>query len=207
MGLEYNLPHMATTLYVDGSNLFGGISELLPAGNYINFRSFLDEIEKDFTIDKVKFYATYMRLETSPITTHQLNAKAQIEFLNSAKACDKVEFIKGYFSGFNKEKGIDMKLGLDLYIDGRDDDYDEAILMSGDADFNYAVDKIKATGKTIHMIAFASRFPFGMVTRAKKKYVYDYNEHFINRIVPSMKRAPYNVEIREIGKAVKIISI
>ena len=100
-----------------------------------------------------------------------------------------------------------MRLGLDMYIDARNGNYDEAILMSGDADFNYAVDKILDHGKKIHMMAFASRYPFGMANRADKKFVYDFESHFTKRIVPSMKRKPINLEIKEISKVIRIIRV
>ena len=73
---------MRRTLYIDGSNLFGGISELLPAGNYIDFPSLLAVLEEDLAIDTVKFYATYMRYEASSPTTHQSLYIKSIENLN-----------------------------------------------------------------------------------------------------------------------------
>lgn len=195
---------MKRSLYIDGSNLFGGMSELLPPGHYIDFASLLTVLERDLPLAAVHFYATYMRTDKLVTPTSRLIAKAQVEFLNSARACPKVTFHKGYFSGSGKEKGIDMQLGLDLYIDGLHGRYDEAILMSGDADFYYAVKRTKELGLPIHMAVFASRYPFGMVTLANKKIVYDYRRYFRNQVLPNIRWRPYGIKIVDITKLVRI---
>lgn len=88
---------MSNTLFIDGSNLYGGMSELLPPDQYIEFSSLLKVIEKDFPVGEVKFYGTYMRIDPSKSVTYRLKVETQKAFFDSAKNCKKVFFSKGTF--------------------------------------------------------------------------------------------------------------
>lgn len=197
---------LKVVLSIDDSNLFGGISELLGPDEYIDFAALLKAVEKDFSISQVKFYGTYMQIDPSKSVTYRLRLEAQKAFFDSAKNCSKVSFHKGHFSGAGKEKGIDVKLAVDMAVGACRDTYDEAIIMTGDADLKYGVEVARTLGKTIHLAAFGSRFPFGIAPATDKKYVYDLNGFFKKKVLPTYKHAPKNLVIRELGKKVAILS-
>ena len=134
-------------LYIDGSNLFGGMSELLRPGEYFDFNEFMDVVETIFNIGTVKFYGTYRSGSSSDSVRRRSIIRAQYLFFNQARSHSKVMFVKGYFGGYGKEKGVDMKMGVDLVKDAYEGAYDEAIVLSGDDDFIYAISSAKATGK------------------------------------------------------------
>jgi uncharacterized LabA/DUF88 family protein len=52
------------------------------------------------------------------------------------------------------EKGVDIKIAIDLLKLAYDDVYDVAILVSGDGDFAYAVNAVKDTGKHVEVAYF-----------------------------------------------------
>ena len=54
------------------------------------------------------------------------------------------------------EKGVDMRIGVDLVSHASADLYDVAILVSGDGDYEYAVQAAKNRGKHIEVACFRS---------------------------------------------------
>src|SRR5680860_462433 len=99
------------TLYVDASNLFGGMSDLLQNGQYISFVDLLPVLHEGFAgIEVVKVYGAYMGVGSAANAKQRRFIKAQNEFLNSAKQVSN-HFGKGHISRHGKEKGVDMQLG------------------------------------------------------------------------------------------------
>ena len=87
-------------IFIDGSNLYGGLTELLKPGEYFDFASFLKIIETDFPVSKVYFYGTYMRIDKTRMgKKYRLSVRAQKAFFDNAKRHPKTIFFKGHFSG------------------------------------------------------------------------------------------------------------
>lgn len=189
------------TLYVDGSNLFGGLSELVRSGEYIDFASLLPIISRSFQgIDRVKFYSAFMRVHPNMSKRDYLFAKAQVEFLNSVIALPDVHFGRGNISKHGKEKGVDLRLGIDMVRDAYNDEYDDAILLSGDADFLYAVETIRALGKNIHHCTIATRYNSKLSYKTWRKVILDYQMHFMEQVVPGKRHMPRNIKVVDISK-------
>ena len=197
-----------TFLYVDGSNLYGGMSELLRSGKYVDFADILKAIEDDYQIDKVKFYVTYLLEEPNASLSKRLFIKTQHKFIKSARAIDKVEFYKGYFSPTSKkEKGVDVKMAVDMVKDAYEENYDQAVIMTGDDDFLYAIKCVRALKKAVHLAAFASRFPYGIAHNTNQRIVYDFNDHFKAKVLPKLSNPPVNLKIRRLNNKVNKITI
>jgi uncharacterized LabA/DUF88 family protein len=194
-------------LFVDGSNLFGGMSEVLKYGEYFEFKSFIECVKEDFEVDKIMFYATYMIEDKNKSAKHQLQAKAQIEFLNQVKSIQNIYFYKGHFSGHGKEKGVDVHLALDLAVGAIKNQFNEAIIMTGDADLQYAIEIVQKEGKKIHLAAFGTRFPYGISFRANKRIVYDYDDVFKDKLLPKFSPKPKYLIIRNIKDKVNVLKI
>ena len=64
--------------------------------------------------------------------------------------------------GVYHEKGVDVKLAVDLLVGAYDDLYDSAILISSDTDLIPAIQKVKHLGKHVEYIGFAHQPSFGM---------------------------------------------
>ena len=54
------------------------------------------------------------------------------------------------------EKGIDVRIAVDMLTMAHDDVYDVAVLVSGDADYVHAVAAVKGTGKQVEVACFKS---------------------------------------------------
>jgi uncharacterized LabA/DUF88 family protein len=195
-------------LYVDLSNLYGGIAELFSSGIYLDFASLMPVLDELFGgIDAYKVYGAYMGLEPSMPVYKQEFIKAQNEFINSARA-EGVYFGQGKISKHGQEKGVDMMLGVDMVNDAHLGSYTDYILLTGDADFSYPINLIKNMGMNFHYCGFANRFALSFAYAAWRKVVIDYNKHFITNIAPPM-RLPKKLIIRDVydDKSVKKKSV
>ena len=192
------------TIFIDGSNLYGGLTELLKPGEYFDFSELMKVIRKFYKIKVIKFYGTYMRIDPSYSLTRKLIVKAQKKFFDSAKNCPKVSFFKGHFSGYGKEKGIDVKLALDMGIGACKNEFNNGVIMTGDADLKHAVIAAQSFDKKVDLLAIGSRFPFGIARTVSKVIVLDYNKFFNNNIFPNYQKKPRGLTIVELSNSVKI---
>lgn len=189
---------MVTKLYIDGSNLFGGIADVLAPGEYFDFHQFINQVRKDFRIDAIHFYGTYMNESMFTSMTDKLKARAQIEFFNNVRTDKNIIFYKGYFSGKNKEKGVDVHLAVDMVMGGIKNEFDQAIIMTGDDDLIYPIEILRRIHKRVHLAAFGARFPFGISHYVDRCYLYDFQGYFQNTILPSFRKAPRKLVVQQL---------
>ncbi len=64
--------------------------------------------------------------------------------------------------GVYHEKGVDVKLAIDLLIGAYENLYDSAILISSDTDLIPAIKKVKFLKKEVEYIGFAHQPSFGL---------------------------------------------
>jgi uncharacterized LabA/DUF88 family protein len=201
-------PKVSRCIYIDLSNIYGGICELFEPGVYIDFATLMPILDKAFGgINQFKVYGAYMG-EKQTVKHGADKVRAQNEFISSALSPG-VYFGKGHISRDQKEKGVDMRLGVDIVNDARLGLYTDFILFSGDADFQYPVDIIKKMkNKYFHYCGFANRYHSYFTWQARKKVVIDYNKIFAKGINKSNK-PPKDLKIIDIynNKAVKIKSV
>lgn len=193
-------------LYADLSNLYGGIAELLKPGEYFDLSTLLPLIDSEFAgIDSIKVYGAYMGLSGVTNARDILFIKAQNEFFNSARLSG-VHFGKGNISRYGQEKGVDMQLGVDMVNDAHLDLYEDAIILSGDADFTYPISIIKSMGKNLHYCSFATRYSNYLAHQAWRKVVIDYNNYFATKVLPTIKSPPKTLKICNVDSSVKLKS-
>ena len=64
--------------------------------------------------------------------------------------------------GVYHEKGVDVKIAVDLLTGAYENSYDTAILLSSDTDLIPAIQKVRALGKAVEYIGFAHRPSLGL---------------------------------------------
>lgn len=199
-----------TYLYVDASNLWGALSDLLPNGSYIDFKDILNCIEEDFYIHKVKAYGTYLTDEPKSAPTRKKFIGAQHKFFRSMASIPKVDLHKGYFSvndNEKKEKGIDVKMAVDMLKDSYEESYKCGLIMSGDDDFLYAIECVRNINIPVHLTSFGSRFPYGIAHNVNHRYVYDLFSYFKESKLPEISNPPVNLQVKDITDKVSIINL
>ncbi len=149
---------------------------------------------------------------TSQVTWLYVDASnlygAQNKFFQSMIRCQEVEFTKGYFSKTSKkEKGIDVKLAVDMVKDAYEGAYKCAVIMTGDDDFLYSIECVRKINIPVHLAALGSRFPYGIAHNTNQRIVYDLKGFFTTKILPKFHKLPSHVIVKDITDKVEIISV
>jgi uncharacterized LabA/DUF88 family protein len=97
--------------------------------------------------------------------------RSQQRFFNALRFIPNLTFKSGRFqrlpNGSQVEKGVDVMLAVDMLTLAFKDRYDVAILVSGDADYKHAIERIKfETGKTVELQQFAGAKAYDLITAA-----------------------------------------
>lgn len=201
------MPHQQATpirkcMYVDLSNIYGGMAEIFEAGVYIDFSTLMPLLDEKFGgVDQFKVYGAYMGYDDKTPNYKKQMIRAQNEFFNSAKL-NGVHFGQGRISSFGQEKGVDMQIGVDMVNDAHNEEYTDYVLFSGDADFEYPISIVKNMGKNFHYCGFANRYAIPFAFQAWRKVVIDYNGLFGQ--VFSEARLPKKLEIHDVYKDVSV---
>ena len=199
---------IVTYLYVDASNLYGAVTDILSSGEYIDFSDILTCLEEDFYIHKVKAYGTFLADEPSSSLRRRKFIRAQNMFFRTMINNPKVEFQKGYFSRTSKkEKGIDVRLAVDMLKDAYEGDCKCEVIMTGDDDFIYSIKCVRGIKVPVHMAAFGSRFPFGVAHNVNIRKVYDLNNYFRDKILPNINKPPVNLSVMDISDKVNVLAV
>lgn len=169
-------------IYVDLSNLFGGLSEVFDEGVFIDFSTLMPLIDNAFGgVDMFKVYGSFRGINDAKASDID-RIKGQNEFMNSAKLKG-VHFGKGYIRN-GQEKTVDMQLGVDMVNDAHLGTYTDFILFAGDGDYSYPVSIVQKMGKYFHYCAFANRYSAFFAFKARNKLILDYNGLFAECVDP-----------------------
>lgn len=198
---------MRRILFIDGSNLYGGMTALLPVGSYFDFAAFAVVIQRILPVQEIQFYGTYMRDNLEKPVDQRLLIHAQKAFFDSAKTTPGVVFHEGHFSGSGKEKGVDVRLAVDMVYGAARGLYEEAVIMTGDADLTYAVEVTRQAGLPAHLLALASRFPVAISYKANRRIVLDYQQFFTDTVLPSLRTKPRHLQVEEIAADLPVLRI
>jgi len=157
-------------IYIDGSNLYYKLKELgIENTIEFNYSKFCDYLARGRKVISKRYYVGVVRAKMDNIKGQELRKEQQKLFNNLRKQ----DFIikRGYLMENNvryHEKGVDVKLAIDLLIGAYDNIYDVAIVVSSDTDLIPAIKQIKYLNKEIEYIGFSHRPSFGMQKYATK---------------------------------------
>lgn len=157
-------------VYIDGSNFYHKLKDL-KLGNLskFDFRGLSEWLSLDREIISCRYYIGKIRAEEDNKKGQELRKNQQRLF--SHLESEKQDFVvkAGYMmknGGVYHEKGVDVKLAVDLLIGAYDNLYDTAILISSDTDLIPAIRKVRHLGKEVEYIGFSHNPSLGM-----QKYV------------------------------------
>jgi uncharacterized LabA/DUF88 family protein len=135
-------------VFIDGANLFFSAIDLSikPDFEYIKFVQKL--VGKDRKLMRVYYYDAHIDQKTDP----QRYRRQQI-FLQKMNGLKYFEVRKGrMFNG--RQKGVDVRIAVDMVTHGFKNNYDIAVIVSADSDLVPAVENIKAEGKQVELAFF-----------------------------------------------------
>lgn len=145
-------------VFIDGSNFYHGL-KAATGTNRIKFLEFAKYLCEGRTLVSIEYYNCPMLQELDPkkyADQHRFFSRLKtIPQLNLHLARLVKRFDVGKKSQVVVEKGLDVLLAVHLFKHAISDNYDTAILLSGDGDFAPAIEIIrKAYGKRVEIACF-----------------------------------------------------
>jgi uncharacterized LabA/DUF88 family protein len=138
-------------VFIDGSNLYHVLGQTCGRHD-LQFDKFAHKLAGDRDLRRVYYYN--IRQEAFEGGS---NVSEQDRFLSSLYDTPYLEVKLGIWKqrgGTMVEKGVDVMLAVDLVTRAYRDQYDTAIIVSGDADFFPALQAAKDVGKHVEVAAF-----------------------------------------------------
>ena len=159
-------------VFIDGSNLYHALR-----ANFTRYDLKFADFIKKLCGGRHLFRAYYYNVLQDPSQRAEAYREQQ-EFLSALRETPYLEVRLGgtkLSQGIHVEKGIDVMLVTDLLQFAWRDRYDVALLVSGDADFAYALQAIKNMGKYVEVAYFESNVSRDILEVADNKQLLDRN--------------------------------
>ena len=159
-------------IFIDGSNFYFkmrstefNFSDLTG----FNYRKFAEWLARDREIVWSRYYVGVVRAKPGDEKGQKLRQNQQKLFSHLESSSQKFKVVRGYImnnDGIFHEKGVDVKLAVDLIVGAYEDMYNEAIVVSSDTDLIPAIKKAKELGKRIEYIGFSNQPSIAMQKNA-----------------------------------------
>ena len=152
---------MKVAIFIDGTHL-GMLEQEMGQG--LSYEKLCDELTKgDFRVRTYWYGAIPEKSDLVTDEERELYHKMET-FRAAIDNLPKFEIKLGKLQkigGTWKQKGVDMRLGVDMVQMSANKQIDKAILIAADGDFVYAVNKAKDAGVVISLVSF----PNDMINR------------------------------------------
>ena len=153
-------------IFLDGSNFYHRLKD--PELDFkqllgFNYKGFADWLAHGRKIVDCIYYVALVRKEVGNVKSEELVKDQQKLFANIQK--QDWEIKTGYMMKHDedyKEKGVDVKLAVDILDMAYQNKYDTAIIVSSDTDLIPGIIRAKELGKKIEYIGFSHRPSFAM---------------------------------------------
>ncbi len=169
---------MKRILLIDGENLKGKIKTILkiekedfPAWHKYNFKGLFDKVLRGMNIDEVHFYFARIKLYPKSIEKSKQLIEEQRLLKTHLENCGFKVIMAGSVRGNTdrnnnlifKEKGVDVRMGVDMIILACDKKCDSMILGSSDSDLQPAIKEVVKRGLECIYLGFETKPNRGMI--------------------------------------------
>lgn len=170
MEIKKSEKQQQVAVFIDGSNLHYklrdlGIRNLI----YFGYGEFSQWLAVERNLVAKTYYIGVVRAKEDDKKGQELrkNQLRLFNHLSSEKQGFHIE--RGYImynDGVFHEKGVDVKIAVDLLVGAYENLYDTAILVSSDTDLIPAIEKVRSLGKKVEYIGFSHKPSFGLIKNA-----------------------------------------
>ena len=157
-------------IFIDGSNLYHALRNNFRRHD-LNYTEFTNKLCGSRRLFRTYYYNVLQDSDQRPD-----GYRDQQEFLDILRKTPYLEVRLGstkLSQGIAVEKGIDIMLATDLLYFAWNDFYDVAVLVSGDADFAYALQAVKNMGKHVEVAYFESGVSKDLLSVADNLHLLD----------------------------------
>lgn len=169
-------------IFIDGSNFYSKLKSLqISATSTFAFAQFLQYLTNNITPVYIGYYVGQIRTEPMNFKSIVLYRQQQQLFIHLQKTIPGISIVRGHIQNFNgiyREKGVDVRLALDLYRLCRDNCYDKALLLSSDTDLLPAISMVQQCGKIVEYIGFSHNPSIALSKKCVFKHLLSYKNIF-----------------------------
>jgi uncharacterized LabA/DUF88 family protein len=162
-------------IFIDGSNLHWGIrgyNKEHQTNLKLNYSKLVSLLLRDRTLIRVMYYCSQPIPPSRPTQTGFFDYLRSLNIQVIEKAL-KIRTDPTTNAPRYVEKGVDVALATDLIGMAWEDAYDVAIIVSGDADFAGAVNKVMGKGRNVELASFARCLSRELRTACLNKTILD----------------------------------
>ena len=155
-------------IFIDGSNLYHALRDNCKRYD-LNFADFARKLCGERRLFRIYYYNILQDPNQRPE-----GHREQQEFLDTLRKTPYLEVRLGRTKlqqGIPVEKGVDIMLATDMLHYAWDGLYDVAIVVSGDADFTYALQTVKNMGKHVEVAYFESNISKDLMQVADSQHL------------------------------------
>lgn len=153
---------------IDGSNFYHRLKELKIKNQLqLDFTRFIKSLINNDKLVKSCYYVGAIRTEKGNRKSYKL-FKNQIKLFGHLHK-QNIQIYRGYIlkTDAYHEKGVDVKIAIDILIGAYENLYDKVILLSSDTDLLPAIEKAVSLGKTIQYVGFSHNPSFALINHAR----------------------------------------
>lgn len=192
----YTLFMGQTTLFIDGENFIHKIDEVVKSAHgkqhhidlsQLNFHNLFEQTLREFGINKKLFYAAKLKMhpETKEKSIKLIQQQRKLrnaligqgfEFIVSGNVRGQKVQIDGKSRVIFKEKGVDVKIAVDLVSMAADKLVKNAILCSSDSDLQPAIKEVQRRGVEIIYLGFEFQPNKGIMFTANRTILFRNSE-------------------------------
>lgn len=159
-------------IYIDGSNFYFKLKS--SSINIVNiakfdYRGFANWLARDREIISCRYYVGVVKAKENDKKAQKLRKNQQKLFSHLTLPQQNFIIKRGYLmknDNVYHEKGVDVKIAVDLVVGAYENIYDIAILISSDTDLIPAIKKVRHLGKQVEYIGFAHQPSFALQKNA-----------------------------------------
>lgn len=167
-------------VYVDGSNFYHKLRDIeIKNITYFGYADFSRYLSGKRKIVAKRYYVGVIRAKDGGKKSKEMQ-KSQVRLFNHLRSKkEQFSIQRGYLmknDGTFHEKGVDVKIAVDILVGAYEDMYDTAILISSDTDLIPAIEKARSLGKNIEYIGFSHKPSYGLIKHASKTKLLDVDD-------------------------------
>lgn len=154
-------------IYIDGGNFYYNLKENEGASMNFMFKEFIKTFIGNRKLEGVRYYIGQIRPQENDKKSQALHKHQQMLFEKLKKAGFYI--VRGHIRQIGKiftEKGVDVRIAIDLLEGAYENRYDRAILISSDGDLAPAVEMVTRKGKKVEVVGFEHKTSYALMQRA-----------------------------------------
>ncbi|OGF51992.1 hypothetical protein A3I27_01180 [Candidatus Giovannonibacteria bacterium RIFCSPLOWO2_02_FULL_43_11b] len=165
---------MRAIVFIDGNNFYFRLRDLLKEidGKFslleFDYQPFSRWLVKPNQLIQIRYYIGALRRQKNNDKSEKLYADQQK--LLAKLQNQKIEITLGQLIQHPDktihEKGVDVRLAVEMIRFAREDSYDIAYLLSSDTDLVAAIEEVKSFGKKVQYVGIAKGQSFGLTKAA-----------------------------------------